>query len=78
MKTIGLGGGRRWEATIPYARWSTEGGKARRGGLHAASLVLHSVSFHHIEGCQSACDWDPAGESLAAAAVGLQVAVADG
>ena len=36
--------------------------------------VLHSVDFHDIEACQSAGDWDRAGEILAEAAVGLQQA----
>ncbi len=55
-----------------------EGVKARLGGLHSASLVLHSVDFHDIEACQSAGDWDRAGEILAEAAVGLQQAGAEG
>ncbi len=40
--------------------------------------VLHSVDFHDIEACQSAGDWDRAGEILAEAAVGLQQAGAEG
>ena len=58
MKTIGLLGGMSWESTIPYYRLINEGVKARLGGLHSASLVLHSVDFHDIEACQSAGDWD--------------------
>ncbi len=42
------------------------------------ALVLHSVDFHDIEACQSAGDWDRAGEILAEAAVGLQQAGAEG
>jgi aspartate racemase len=78
MKTIGLLGGMSWESTIPYYRLINEGVKARLGGLHSASLVLHSVDFHDIEACQSAGDWDRAGEILAEAAVGLQQAGAEG
>lgn len=74
MKTIGLLGGMSWESTIPYYRLINEGVKARLGGLHSASPVLHSVDFHDIEACQSAGDWDRAGEILAEAAVGLQQA----
>ena len=44
MKTIGLLGGMSWESTIPYYRLINEGVKARLGGLHSASLVLHSCS----------------------------------
>ena len=57
-----------WESTIPYYRLINEGVKARLGGLHSASLVLHSVDFHDIEACQSAGDWDRAGAILAEAA----------
>lgn len=57
MKTIGLLGGMSWESTIPYYRLINEGIKARLGGLHSASLLLHSVDFHEIEACQSSGDW---------------------
>ena len=78
MKTIGLLGGMSWESTIPYYRLINEGIKARLGGLHSASLLLHSVDFHEIEACQSAGEWERAGEILAAAALGLQQAGAEG
>ncbi len=72
MKTIGLLGGMSWESTIPYYRLINEGIKQRLGGLHSAKIVLHSVDFHEIEACQSAGEWDKAGEMLADAALGLQ------
>ncbi|WP_434670778.1 aspartate/glutamate racemase [Klebsiella sp. B345] len=78
MKTIGLLGGMSWESTIPYYRLINEGVKARLGGLHSASLLLHSVDFHEIEACQSSGEWDRAGEILAQAAYGLQQAGAEG
>ena len=78
MKTIGLLGGMSWESTIPYYRLINEGIKPRLGGLHSASLLLHSVDFHEIEVCQSTGDWDRAGEILARAALGLQQAGAEG
>ena len=68
MKTIGLLGGMSWESTIPYYRLINEGVKQRLGGLHSASLLLHSVDFHEIEACQSSGEWDKAGEILAQAA----------
>ena len=61
MKTIGLLGGMSWESTIPYYRLINEGVKQRLGGLHSASLLLHSVDFHEIEACQSSGEWDKAG-----------------
>ena len=78
MKTIGLLGGMSWESTIPYYRLINEGIKARLGGLHSASLLLHSVDFHEIEACQSSGDWDKAGDILASAAAGLERAGAEG
>jgi aspartate racemase len=78
MKTIGLLGGMSWESTIPYYRLINEGVKQRLGGLHSASLLLHSVDFHEIEACQASGEWDKAGEILAQAALGLERAGAEG
>jgi aspartate racemase len=78
MKTIGLLGGMSWESTIPYYRLINEGVKAKLGGLHSASLLMHSVDFHEIEVCQRSGEWEKAGEILANAAVGLQNAGAQG
>lgn len=78
MKTIGLLGGMSWESTIPYYRLINEGIKQRLGGLHSASLLLHSVDFHEIEACQSRGEWDKAGDILAQAALGLEQAGAEG
>lgn len=78
MKTIGLLGGMSWESTIPYYRLINEGIKQRLGGLHSASLLLHSVDFHDIEACQASGKWDKAGEILAQAALGLERAGAEG
>lgn len=72
MKTIGLLGGMSWESTIPYYRLINEGVKARLGGLHSASLLLHSLDFHEIETCQATAQWHKAGEILAQAAAGLE------
>lgn len=78
MKTIGLLGGMSWESTIPYYRLINEGIKQRLGGLHSASLLLHSVDFHEIEACQASGEWDKAGDILAKAALGLERAGAQG
>lgn len=67
-----------WESTIPYYRLINEGVKQRLGGLHSASLLLHSVDFHEIEACQSSGEWDKAGQMLADAALGLERAGAQG
>lgn len=78
MKTIGLLGGMSWESTIPYYRLINEGVRERLGGLHSAPLLLHSVDFHEIEACQSAGEWEKAGQILAAAAAGLERLGAEG
>ncbi|KFD23393.1 aspartate/glutamate racemase [Yokenella regensburgei] len=78
MKTIGLIGGMSWESTIPYYRLINEGIKQRLGGLHSAQILLHSVDFHTIEACQSSGEWDKAGDILAQAAHGLELAGAQG
>ena len=74
MKTIGLIGGMSWESTASYYRLINQAVKARLGGLHSASLLLHSVDFADIEQLQRAGDWDAAGAQLAQAARGLQAA----
>lgn len=78
MKTIGLLGGMSWESTIPYYRLINEGVKEKLGGLHSASLLLHSVDFHEIEVCQRSGEWEKAGDILAQAAAGLEQAGAQG
>ena len=77
MKTIGLIGGMSWESTSSYYRLINQAVKARLGGLHSASLLLHSVDFAGIEQLQRAGDWDAAGDQLAQAARGLQAAGAE-
>lgn len=74
MKTIGLIGGMSWESTLSYYRLINQAVNARLGGLHSASLVLHSVDFADIEQRQRAGDWGAAGAQLAQAARGLQAA----
>jgi aspartate racemase len=74
MKTIGLIGGMSWESTASYYRLINQAVKTRLGGLHSASLLLHSVDFAGIEQLQRAGDWDAAGAQLAQAARGLQAA----
>ncbi len=74
MRTIGLIGGMSWESTASYYRLINEAVKERLGGLHSASLLLHSVDFAGIEKMQRANDWHAAGVQLAQAACGLQAA----
>ncbi|WP_262692767.1 aspartate/glutamate racemase family protein [Kordiimonas aestuarii] len=77
MKTIGLLGGMSWESTAVYYRLLNEGVKAELGGLHSASILMHSVDFAPIADLQHAGKWEEAGTLLAAAAGRLERAGAD-
>ncbi|MGB1239848.1 MAG: aspartate/glutamate racemase family protein, partial [Pseudomonadales bacterium] len=72
MKTIGLLGGMSWESTASYYAQINAEVKRRLGGLHSASLVLHSVDFAQIEALQHSGDWDSTATILAEAAQGLE------
>jgi aspartate racemase len=74
MRTIGLLGGMSWESTAHYYRVINQQAAARRGGLHSAPMLLHSVDFAPIAAMQSAGAWDEAGRLLNAAARGLEAA----
>lgn len=77
MKTIGLIGGMSWESTAHYYRVINQETASRRGGLHSAPLLIHSVDFAPIAAMQSAGDWDGAGAILAQSAKALVAAGAD-
>ena len=74
MTTIGLIGGMSWESTAVYYRLLNEGVRTRRGGLHSADILLHSLDFSPIAEMQAAGDWDAAGALLAESAGRLQLA----
>jgi aspartate racemase len=77
MKTIGLIGGMSWESTAHYYRAINQLTAARLGGLHSASLLVHSVDFAPIAAMQTAGDWDGAGALLADIARRLETAGAE-
>lgn len=77
MKTIGLIGGMSWESTAHYYRVLNQETARRRGGLHSAPLIVHSVDFAPIAALQSAGDWPEAGQRLAAIAGDLERAGAE-
>lgn len=72
MTTIGLIGGMSWESTAVYYRLLNEGVRARRGGLHSADLLLHSLDFSPIAEMQAQGDWAAAGDILADSARRLE------
>ncbi|RYC33863.1 aspartate/glutamate racemase family protein [Lichenibacterium minor] len=77
MKTIGLIGGMSWESTLVYYRLLNEGVRARRGALHSADVLLHSLDFEAVVRLQKAGRWDEAGALLGRAGAGLARAGAD-
>lgn len=72
MKTLGVLGGMSWTSTAEYYRLLNEGFAARRGGLHSAPLLLHSLDFALVAQLQREDRWEDAGEMLANAAHGLE------
>ncbi|MHC5347750.1 aspartate/glutamate racemase family protein [Metapseudomonas furukawaii] len=72
MRTLGVLGGMSWESTLTYYQLLNRGVRDRLGGLHSASLLLHSVDFAPIAAQQKAGEWAAAGAVLAEAARGLQ------
>lgn len=77
MKTLGILGGMSWESTQHLYALINRGVAARLGGLHSASLVLHSVDFAPIAALQAAGDWAAAARVLGDAAAGLARAGAE-
>lgn len=77
MKTIGILGGMSWESTLLYYKWLNEGIRARCGGLHSASIVMHSVNFHPVEAAMQQGNWDAVAEHLIAGARSVRAGGAD-
>ena len=73
-RVLGVLGGMSWESTAIYYRLLNQGVVQRRGGLHSAPLLLHSVDFAPVAAMQAAHDWTGAAVLLGGAAAGLRVA----
>ena len=74
IRTLGVLGGMSWESTAVYYRLLNQGFAQRRGGLHSAPLVLHSVDFAAMAALMAAGDWPQAGAVLGRAGAGLRAA----
>lgn len=74
VRTLGVLGGMSWTSTAEYYRLLNEGVAARRGGLHSAPLLLHSVDFAEVARLQREDRWEDAAELLSDAARGLEQA----
>jgi aspartate racemase len=77
MKTIGLIGGLSWESSAEYYRLINRAVRARRGGLHAANIVMHSLDFAPVAALQAAGDWAALDEAMVEASRALERAGAD-
>ncbi|MBE1236518.1 aspartate/glutamate racemase family protein [Phaeovibrio sulfidiphilus] len=74
---IGLIGGLSWASTATYYREINTVVGERRGGLHSARCLIHSVDFQELAECQSQGRWDDAARILADAARSLESGGAD-
>ncbi|GAA5502289.1 L-aspartate/glutamate-specific racemase [Deinococcus xinjiangensis] len=72
MTLLGVLGGMSWTSTAEYYRLLNKIYAERRGGLHSAPLLLHSVDFTPIAAMQKAGDWDGEAKVLTDAAQGLE------
>jgi aspartate racemase len=77
MRYLGLLGGMSWESTAEYYRLINRAIAARKGGLHSAPLLIHSVDFAEVARLQEQGHWGAAGALLAGAAQGLERAGAE-
>jgi aspartate racemase len=77
LRVLGLIGGMSWESTAEYYRHINRGIAARLGGLHSASMLLHTIDFAPLAELQKAGKWDEAGKVLARSALTLERAGAE-
>ena len=77
MRKIGLIGGMSFESSAVYYRLVNEAVRKRRGKLHSAEVLLHSVDFQGIVDLQRAGHWDDAALLLSDVARGLVAGGAD-
>ena len=77
MKTIGIMGGMRWQASATYYRVINLEINKRLGGSHSAKLILDSLDFHPIDTAKSPEQRRQVGELLVESALRLERAGAD-
>ncbi|ROT41295.1 aspartate racemase [Sodiomyces alkalinus F11] len=78
MKTIGLLGGMSYHSTTIYYTQINAHVQRLRGGVNAASLILHSFNYADTSRLFAANDWDGIAAKFMAAAAHLEAAGADG
>jgi aspartate racemase len=77
VKTIGLIGGMSWESTALYYTAINREIAKRKGGLHSAPILMHSVDFAPIAALQATHDWEKLGDEMASSAQRLERAGAE-
>jgi aspartate racemase len=77
MKTLGLLGGMSAESTTVYYQTLNRLARERLGGIHSATILIHSLDFAPIAELQAKDDWDATGAILAANARTLETAGAE-
>lgn len=77
MRKLGLIGGMSWESTALYYQHLNKMVQARLGGLHSASLLLHSFDFAEIAAYQAQGQWEQATAAIIKAAQALEAGGAD-
>lgn len=77
MKTIGIIGGMSWESTALYYTAINREIAKRKGGLHSAPILMHSVDFAPIAALQATHDWEKLGDEMASSAQRLERAGAE-
>jgi len=77
MKTIGLVGGTGWVSTMEYYRLINLLMNEKKGGLHAARIIIYSLNFGEIEAMQQKNDKLSIMLTLKHAALKLEAAGAD-
>ncbi len=77
MKTLGLIAGMSWESSISYYQIINQQVALKKGGLHSADIIMHSVDFAPIAALQHNNDWQSISRQLSRTAVNLENAGAD-
>ena len=78
MRKLGLIGGMSWVSTRDYYEQINRGVRRRTSAMASAPLLIESRDFSKLWGLASEADWDRAGDVLAASAMRLTAAGAEG
>jgi aspartate racemase len=77
IKTIGLIGGTSWVSTVEYYRIMNRLVNERLGGLHSASILMHSIDFAEFKARADQNQWSDIAAIFSGIAARLETAGAD-